>query len=115
MVAPFHAPVSISVVAAAMRGEPSSTACQFASKPSGEILDSAGSVLPVKLGLGHGELNVAASSLPANCKVNEAVPRNETVDLNGTRTPSDTGGAIGAVASTSAAPRQGGYGRRPPA
>src|ERR1700749_2900364 len=108
MVAPFHVVASISVVEAAMRGEPSSTACQFASKPSGVIVDSAGSVLPVKLGLGHGERNVAANSFPANCKVNEAVPRSDTVDLNGTRTPSDTGGASGAVASTSAAPRQAG-------
>ena len=55
-----------------MRGEPNSVVCQFASKPSGETVEFSGSVLPLKLGLGHGERNVAASSLPANCTANDA-------------------------------------------
>src|SRR5215207_6708691 len=96
----------MSVVEDAMRGDPNSIVCQLAWKPSGEIVESIGSVVPLKLGLGHGERNVAASSLPANCTVNDEVPRSETVDLKGTRTLSATGGASGAFASTSAAPRQ---------
>ena len=89
-----------------MRGEPNSIVCQLAWKPSAEMVELIGSVLPLKLGLGHGERTVAASSLPANCTANEAVPRRLTVDLNGTRTLPTSGGASGALAITSAAPRQ---------
>ena len=46
-----------------MRGEPNSIVCHFASKPSAETVEFSGSVLPVKLGLGQDERNIAASLL----------------------------------------------------
>ena len=66
---------------AVMRGEPNSVVSQFATKPSGAMLELSGSVLPPKLGDGQDDWNLAASSLPANCTVNEPVPRRLTTGL----------------------------------
>ena len=65
MVEPFHIVESKTLTEDAMRGEPNSIVCQFASNPSGDTADFTGSVLPLNFGLGHDERNVAASSLPA--------------------------------------------------
>src|ERR1043166_1560589 len=106
MVEPFHIAGSKAPAEDAMRGEPNSIVCQLASNPSGVTDDFTGSVLPLKLGLGQDERNVAASSLPAYCSVNDEVPRSDTPDLNCTRVLLIAGGASGAFAITSAAPLQ---------
>src|SRR4051795_3698502 len=106
MVEPFHICWSMMVLAAVMRGEPNSMTCQFASKPSALMEESSGSVLPVKLGDRHGELNLATISLPGNWTLNEPVPRRLTPALKGTRVLAVTAGESGAFASTSAAPLQ---------
>src|SRR6266567_1487271 len=106
MVEPFHICWSMMVLAAVMRAEPNSMICHFASKPSAATEELSGSVLPVKLGEGHGELNFAAISLPANRRLNEPVPRRLTPPLKAMRVFAVTAGEIGALASTSAAPLQ---------
>src|SRR5258708_37637346 len=106
MVEPFHICWSMMEAAAVIRGEPNSMTCHFESKPSAVTVELSGSVLPVKLGEGQAELNFAAISLPANCTLNEPVPRRLTPPLNATRVFAVTAGEIGALASTSAAPLQ---------
>src|SRR5262245_18596694 len=105
MLAPFHIAVSMMVFEVVRRGAPNSVVRQVASKPSAETVEVSGKVLPLKLGLGQDERKVALSSLPGYCSVNEPVPRRLMLDLNCMRLLPF--GAIGAFASTSAAPRQG--------
>src|SRR5262245_59183906 len=88
-----------------MRGAPNSLVCHFASNLSGVMVEDKGSVLPMKLGLGQSERNVAARSLPPCRKQNEAVPRRLTMVLKLTRAPFALG-TSGAAASTVALPRQ---------
>src|SRR6267378_3096272 len=106
MVAPFHICWSMMVLAALMRGEPNSMICHCAVKPSAATDELSGNELPVKLGEGQGALNFAAISLPANCTLNEPVPRRLTPPLKAIRVFAVTAGEIGALASTSAAPLQ---------
>src|ERR1044072_418741 len=102
MVGPFHIVPSMMPFEDVIRGEPNSMVCHVASKPSAETVEVSGSVLPLKLGLGHGERNVAASSLPGYCTVNEPVPRNVTADLNCMRVLAAPVAGSGALASTNA-------------
>src|SRR5258708_11965194 len=89
-----------------MRGEPNSLTCQFASNPSGVTDEDSGNVLPMKLGDGHADRNVAARSLPPCRKQSEAVPRRLTTVLKATRAPVAVG-ANGAAANNIPLPRPG--------
>src|ERR1044072_4157193 len=106
MLGPRNIAASKMLCEASMRGEPNSVVCHFASTPSAVTLESIGSVLPLKLGLGQVERSVATNSLPACCSMNDAVPRSDTPDLNCTRALPVAGGDSGALAITNAAPWQ---------
>src|ERR1051325_3749130 len=106
MLAPRHIEQSHTPAADTMRGEPNSMLWQLASKPSGVTVEFTGNVLPLKLGLGHGEEIFATSSLPEYCTLNDEVPRRLTPHLNCTRAPPAAGGASGALANIITPPRQ---------
>ena len=91
-----------------MRGEPNSVACQFASKPSAETLEfERQRVAAEARATARASGPSRASSLPANCTVNDAGAAQADADLNCTRVLPASGGASGAFASTSAAPLAG--------
>src|SRR5690348_12582712 len=88
-----------------MRGAPNSLTCHFASKLDAVMVEDQGSVLPMKLGLGQSERNVAARSLPPCRKQSEPVPRRLTMVLKLSFAPVASG-TSGAAASTVVLPRQ---------
>src|ERR1051325_5000899 len=106
MLAPRHIEQSHTPAADTMRGEPNSMLCQLASKPSGVTVEFTGNVLPLKLGLGHGEEIFATSSLPEYCPLSAEGPRSPPPHLTCRRPPPAAGGARAALASIITPPRQ---------